>query len=118
MKYFLLLAGDDATTGPFDELTPEQQGEEMAKHDAFSTACEAGENTEILGGDALMPGSMATTISSRSGTFTVTDGPYAEAAEQIGGYYVVEAPDLDTVVELCRLLPAYDIDIRPVLEFD
>ena len=47
---------------------------------------------------------------------TVTDGPFAEAAEQIGGYYVVDAPDLDTVTDLCKVLPAYDIDIRPVLE--
>ena len=47
---------------------------------------------------------------------TVTDGPFAEAAEQIGGYYVIDAPDLDTVVDLCRILPAYDIDIRPVLD--
>lgn len=37
-------------------------------------------------------------------------------AEQIGGYYVLEAPDLNSVIELCRQLPAYDIDIRPVLD--
>ena len=47
---------------------------------------------------------------------TITDGPFAEAAEQIGGFYLLEAPDLDTVIELCRVLPAYDIDIRPVPE--
>jgi hypothetical protein len=47
---------------------------------------------------------------------TITDGPFAEAAEQIGGYYLLDAPDLDTVIELCRVLPAYDIDIRPVLD--
>jgi hypothetical protein len=47
---------------------------------------------------------------------TITDGPFAEVAEQIGGYYLLDAPDLDTVIELCRILPAYDIDIRPVLD--
>jgi hypothetical protein len=40
----------------------------------------------------------------------------AEAAEQIGGYYVLDAPDLDTVISLCRILPPYDIDIRPALD--
>ncbi len=40
----------------------------------------------------------------------------AEAAEHIGGYYLLEAPDLDTVIDLCRILPAYEIDIRPVLD--
>ena len=59
---------------------------------------------------------MATTLRTRSGEMTITDGPFAEAAEQIGGYYVLDAPDLDTVIDLCRILPAYDIDIRPVLD--
>ena len=71
---------------------------------------------EILSGEALGDGSMATTLRTRGGEMTVTDGPFAEAAEQIGGYYLLEAPDLDTVIELCRILPAYDIDIRPVLD--
>jgi hypothetical protein len=46
----------------------------------------------------------------------VTDGPFAEAAEHIGGYYVLDAPDLDTVIELCKVLPDYDIEILPVLD--
>lgn len=116
MKYFLMLSGDDGDNGPFDELSPEQQAAEMAKHEAFGAACEEREGVEIVGGDALGDGSMATTIRTVNGEFTVTDGPFAEAAEQIGGYYVVEAPELDTLIELCRILPAYDIDIRPVLE--
>ncbi len=116
MKYFLLLAGHDAETGPFDQLTPEQQEAEMGKHMEFSTACDTRDGVEILGGEALGDGSMATTMSFADGARTVTDGPFAEAAEQIGGYYVLEAPDLDTVIELCGVLPAYDIDIRPVLD--
>jgi hypothetical protein len=59
---------------------------------------------------------MATTLRTRGSTLTVTDGPFAEAAEHIGGYYLIDAPDLDVVIELCRLLPAYDIDVRPVLD--
>lgn len=116
MKYFLLLNGYDRETGPFDELTPEQQEAELGKHMEFSTACETRDGVEIVGGEALGDGSTATTMRFANGERTVTDGPYAEAAEQIGGYYLVDAPDLDTVLELCRLLPAYDIDIRPVLD--
>ncbi len=116
MKYFVMLAGHDRTTGPFEQLTPEQQQAEMEKHGAFGEACEQRDGVEMVGGEALGDGSMATTIRTIDGEFTVTDGPFAEAAEQIGGYYVLEAPDLDTVVDLCRVLPAYDMDIRPVLD--
>lgn len=88
----------------------------MAKLVAFDEACAARSGVELLGGEALGDGSMATTLRTRGGESTVTDGPFAEAAEHIGGYYLLDAPDLDTVIELCRVLPAYDIDIRPVLD--
>ena len=49
----------------------------------------------------------------------MTDGPYAETVEQLGGFYVVELPDQDTAVELARLLPReYAIEIRPMLEVE
>lgn len=115
VKYFVLLAGF-GEMAPWDELTPEEQEAGMAKHVAFDEACGARPGVEILGGEALGDGSMATTLRTQGGEMTVTDGPFAEAAEQIGGYYVLDAPDLDTVIELCRILPAYDIDIRPVLD--
>ncbi len=115
MKYFVLLAGY-GEMAPWEELTPEEQEAGMAEHVAFDEACTARSDVEMLGGEALAGGDMATTLRTRGGEMTVTDGPFAEAAEQIGGYYVIDAPDLDTVVELCRILPAYDIDIRPVLD--
>jgi hypothetical protein len=115
MKYFVLLAGYGEMT-PWDELTPEDQEASMEKLIAFDEACAARSGVEMLGGEALGDGSMATTLRTRGGEMTITDGPFAEAAEQIGGYYVLDAPDLDTVIELCRVLPAYDIDIRPVLD--
>lgn len=115
MKYFVLLAGYGEMP-TWDELTPEEQEAGMAKHVEFDEACAARPGVEILSGEALGEGSMATTLRTRGGEMTVTDGPFAEAAEQIGGYYVVDAPELDTVIELCRVLPAYDIDIRPVID--
>lgn len=115
MQYFVLLAGPGEMK-PFDQQTPEEQEAEMAGHGAFAEACEARDGVQILGGEALGEGSMATTLRTRGGELTITDGPFAEAAEQIGGYYVLDAPDLDTVIDLCRVLPAYDIDIRPVID--
>lgn len=115
MKYFVLLAGYGEMPG-WDELTPEEQEAGMAKHVAFDEACVARKGVAIVSGEALGDGSTATTLRTRGGEMAITDGPFAEAAEQIGGYYVVDAPDLDTVVELCRILPAYDIEIRPVLD--
>lgn len=115
MKYFVLLAGYGEMPA-WDELSPEAMEAEMAKHMAFDEACSARDGVELLGGEALGDGSVATTLRTRGGEMTITDGPFAEAAEHIGGYYLLDAPDLDTVVELCRSLPAYDIDIRPVVD--
>lgn len=115
MKYFILLAGY-GDMPPWEELSPQEQEAGMARHVAFDEACAATPEVEMLSGEALGDGSMATTLRTRGGEMAITDGPFAEAAEQIGGYYVLDAPDLDTVIELCRILPAYDIDIRPVLE--
>ncbi len=115
MKYFVLLAGYGETK-PWDQLTADEQAAEMAKHGAFAEACESKSGVTLLGGEALGEGSTATTLRTRGGEFTITDGPFAEAAEHIGGYYLLEAPDLDVVIELCRSLPAYDIEVRPVLD--
>lgn len=115
MKYFVLLAGY-GDLPVWDDLTPEEQQEGMAEHGAFAKACAARDGVEIVSGEALGDGSTATTLRTRDATMTITDGPFAEAAEQIGGYYLIDAPDLDTVIDLCRILPAYDIEIRPVLD--
>ena len=115
MKYFVLLASFGEMT-PWDQQTAEEQEAAMTQFVAFDEACGARQGVEIVSGEALGDGSMATTLRTRGGEMTITDGPFAEAAEQIGGYYLLDAPDLDTVTELCKILPAYDIDIRPVLE--
>jgi hypothetical protein len=115
MRYFVLLAsfGELPT---WDELTADEQEAQMAQLGAFDEACAARPGVEILSQAPLGDGSTATTLRTRGGEMTITDGPFAEAAEQIGGYYLLDSPDLDTVIELCRILPAYDIDIRPVLD--
>lgn len=115
MKYFVLLAGYGEMPD-WETLDAEQQEAGMAQHMTFDEACADRAGVELLGGEALGDGTTATTLRTRAGEPIVTDGPFAEAAEAIGGYYLLEAPDLDTVIELCRILPAYDIEIRPVLD--
>ncbi len=115
MKHFILLAGYGELK-PWDQMSPEDQQASMEQHEAFGEACEAEAGVEMLGGEALEDGSVATTLRTSGGEMTVTDGPFAEATEHIGGYYVIEAPDLDTVIRLCQSLPPYDIEIRPIVD--
>ena len=73
----------------------------------------------ILGGEALDGTDTATTLRRRSGSIELTDGPFAETAEHLGGFYLVEAPDLDQVVKWCALLPEiYSIEIRPCIQIE
>ena len=115
MKYFVLLASYGELP-LWDELTAEEREAQMVQLGAFGEACAARPGVEILSDAPLGDGSTATTLRTRGGEMTITDGPFAEAAEQIGGFYLLDVPDLDTVIELCRILPPYDIEIRPVLD--
>ncbi len=115
MKYFIMLAGD-GDVGPWEQLSPEQQQATMEKFAAFDQACGDRPGVEMAGGEALEDGSTATSLRTRDGELTVTDGPFSEATEQIGAFFLLDAPDLDTIIELCRVLPPYDIEIRPVVD--
>jgi len=115
MKYFVLLAGYGEMPS-WENLSAEEQEAGIGQHVAFDDACATRDGVEIVSGEALADGTTATTMRTRGGKTAITDGPFAEAAEHIGGYYVLEAPDLDTVIELCGILPDYDIEIRPVVD--
>ena len=72
---------------------------------------------ELVAGEALSDPRDATVMrTSSDGQVALTDGPYAEAIEGMGGFYLVEAPDLDVVVELLRVLPRYDIQIHLTID--
>jgi hypothetical protein len=115
MKYFVMLAGEGT---PWDELSPEEQQADMERLEEFDQVCAARNGVTILASEALDTGATSTTLCiSQSREVTITDGPFAEAAEQIGAFYLLEAPDLDTVLDVYRVLPSYAIDIRPVLDY-
>lgn len=113
MKYALFLMSQGEMS-PWEELTPEQQAAAMQQHDDFGAACAAREGVTILAGEAL--DGTPTVVRTRGGERTVTEGPYVEAVEQLGGLYIIETPDLETLLELTELLPAYDMQLSPVGE--
>lgn len=115
MKYLILLM-DDGDEMPWQDQDTEQREATMARFEAFSAACRDAEGVRILAGEALAEGDAATTVRHRGGHRSVTDGPFAEAVEGLGGFYLVEAPDLDVVLDLVRSLPAYDLQINPVVD--
>ena len=72
------------------------------------------QRVEILGGEALTGGDSATVLRVVDGETVLTDGPFTESTEAIGGFYVLEAPDLDVAARLFSTLSMYVIEIRPV----
>lgn len=115
MKYLVLLLAD-GDEKPWEEQSEDEKAASMAKFGEFDAACSAADGVEILGGEALAGPETATTVRHRGGGQQLTDGPFAEAIEGLGGYYVIEAPDLDVLLALLRLLPAYDMQVQPVMD--
>jgi hypothetical protein len=72
-----------------------------------------------LGSNQLQPASVATSVRERNGKRLVTDGPYAETREQLGGYYMIEAKDLDEAIAIAARVPSAQwgvVEVRPIVE--
>jgi hypothetical protein len=115
VKYLVLLIGDGEVK-PWPEHTDEEKGEVMGRFGAFDAACASRDGVELLAGEALSDPRDATTMRTTGGKVTLSDGPYAEVIEGMGGFYLMDAPDLDVVVELLQVLPPYDIQIHPTID--
>ncbi len=115
MKYLVLLIGDGAEK-PWPDQTEDEQAAAMATFGEFAEACAARDGVELLAGEALSDPGDATVMRTTAGRVALTDGPYAEVIEGMGGFYLVESPDLDVLVELLQLLPPYDIQIHPTVD--
>jgi hypothetical protein len=100
-------------------MTPEQSGKLMADYGAFGErAQEAG---VLLGGEGLQPTATATTVRVRDGETLLTDGPFAETREQLGGYYLLEVADLDEANRWAAQIPDAAngaIEVRPVMNYE
>jgi len=116
MKYALLLYADEAS---WDGLDPEAQGEVMAQHGAATGAMQAA--GAYVGGEALDLTNTARTLRLRDGKPLVTDGPFIETKEALGGFYLVECPSIDEALEWAARLPEASIgcvEVRPLLDFE
>ena len=114
MPQYMLLIYSDPETAP----EPEQAQAEMPKWFAYSE--ELSKAGAMLGGDALQPTSAATTVRERGGQRLVTDGPFAETKEQLGGYYLIDVPDLDAALDWASKIPNIargSVEVRPVMNF-
>jgi len=110
MKYLLLIYDTEKRwEAGYDKM-------ELAEYGAFGKEFSA----KILGGNALKPTTTATTVRVRDGKRLTTDGPFAETKEQLGGYYLVEAADLDEALGIAAKIPAArygSIEVRPLMIF-
>jgi hypothetical protein len=115
MQYLLLTYLDEEK---WLALSKAQQREEMEKCAPHVERLQA--SGKLLGGNPLHPASTATTVRAHGGKRLVTDGPFAETREQLGGYTLIEATDLDEAIEIAAGYLGEDsiasIEVRPVLD--
>ncbi|HEV3230033.1 MAG TPA: YciI family protein [Solirubrobacteraceae bacterium] len=111
MKYALLIYSSDAE---FDGLSEAEQNAIFGEYAAIS------QSPAVVGGSQLQPADTATTVRVDNGRTLTTDGPFPETKEALGGYYMVEADNLDAVLEIAARIPAArrggGVEVRPVVE--
>lgn len=116
MRYAILIYVDPATYAGVSEA--EQQAE-MGEYYALGPSFR--ERGWDVSGEALQPIDTATTVRQRDGKFLVTDGPFAETKEHLGGFYLVDCANLDEALEFARRVPDVrrgSIEVRPVAVYD
>ena len=114
MRYLLLIYTDETA----DQGSEEDFQQMMKEYGVFGEwLAEAGIG---LGGEALQSVQTATTVRVRKGETLSTDGPFAETKEQLGGFYIVDAKDLDQAIEAASRIPGAkvgSVEVRPIMEF-
>lgn len=113
MKYILLIYCNEAEAAARGDEVNQQIFQEYMTYSE-----DIAKSGHMVAGDPLEPASTATTVRVKNGKIVKTDGPFAETREQLGGYYVVEAKDLDEAVSLAARIPDArygSIEVRPVM---
>lgn len=117
MKYLLTLLGEE---GGMEDATPEEMKAIMDAWGAFTQ--ETVDKGAFIAGEGLQPSATATTVRvpEGGGERTVTDGPFAESKEQLGGFYLLECKDLDEALDWAKKVPvqAGAIEVRPVMDYE
>ena len=112
MKYMLLIYGDEKA------WTVEER--EQCMEDSTRICHELNEQGKYLGSSPLQPVSMATSVRVRGGKRMVTDGPFAETKEQLGGFYLIDATDLDDAINIAARIPTAKhgcVEVRPIYDW-
>jgi hypothetical protein len=116
MQYLLMIYQNEAESSKMDATARQKV---TAEYGAFTqTIIQSG---NFKAGDGLQPTTTATTVRVRDGKTLTTDGPFAETREQLGGYYLVEAKDLDTAVAIAAGIPGAktgSIEVRPIMVYN
>jgi hypothetical protein len=115
MKYLCLIYDDEKKIEGMSQADSDQF---MAAYFAFSDDIQ--KSGQYVAGEALQPVQTATTLRSRNGKVSTTDGPFAETKEQLGGFYLVEAKDLNEALQVAARIPSVrtgSIEVRPVVDF-
>ena len=114
MQYVLLIYGAESTEAPSEA----EIGAEMEAYNTFTRHIV--ERGAMKAGEALQPTATATTVRVRDGKTVATDGPFAETKEVLGGFYLVEAADLDEAIGFAAMIPGAkrgSIEVRPIVDF-
>jgi len=113
MKYMLLIYGDEGALSEIERQECYAESTQLA-HDIKASG-------HYLAASPLQPTSLATSVQVRNGKRLVTDGPFAETREQLGGFYLIEARDLDEAMNIAERIPPAKfgtVEIRPVMEIE
>ena len=113
MKYLLLIYENEQG---FGGLSGDEQGKVFGEYMDFSRSIR--QSGHYVTGEALQPTTSATTVRVKNGKTLTTDGPFAETREQLGGFYLVEAKDLDEAIALAARIPGArtgSIEVRPIM---
>ncbi len=115
MKYMLIIAGHE---GGWEDRSPEEAKAEMGRWFAYTQELE--DAGALVAGEGLQESATATTVRiQENGERVVTDGPFAETKEQVGGFYVIDCANLDEAIEWAKKVPARagNIEVRPVMDY-
>ena len=116
MKYLCLIYDEEKKMGAM----PKSEADAfMGEYMGFTEGIR--KSGHYLGGNALQPVHTATTVRVRNGKMSTTDGPFAETKEQLGGYYLIEAKDLNDAIQVASKIPSSrigSIEVRPIMEFN
>lgn len=116
MRYACLIYGDEKS---WETMSAAEAQAHMGEYFAFTEGIRG--SGHYLGGEALQPVATATTVRVRGGKVDTTDGPFAETKEQLGGFYLIKAENLDEAIAIAARIPGArlgSVEVRPIVEFD